>query len=275
MAWTLGILLPVELVLAMTVHLGGLVKLLNVWPGLLMLIAAAGYCRWRPLPKLSDFSELAIWSVLTTNVLSLLIQLAGRSNSPLQDQALAAIDARMHFNTAYFVHAVAKIPLLHLSTAIVYASLPVLIIGAILLPPFYGNVTASRRYVLYIIFSAIVTAALFALWPAAGPWTTQDFHPSKDQAAVTAYLMLLKAHAPAVIDTENAGIVSFPSYHVVLAILSAFALSTIRSIRIPAWILVVLIGISTILTGWHYAIDIAGGIVVAIFTIFAVRQIKL
>jgi membrane-associated phospholipid phosphatase len=120
-----------------------------------------------------------------------------------------------------------------------------------------------------------LTGALFALWPAVGPWTTQNFQPTSDQAAVTAYLMLLNSHAPVVIDMQNAGIVSFPSYHVVLAILSATALRSIRSLRAPAWILAELICISTVLTGWHYAIDVSGGLVVAIVSISIVSQIAL
>jgi membrane-associated phospholipid phosphatase len=72
---------------------------------------------------------------------------------------------------------------------------------------------------------------------------------------------------------QKAGIVSFPSYHVVLAILSAIALSSVRRLRAPAWILAVLVCVSTVLTGWHYGIDVLGGLLVAMITAPAVRQI--
>jgi len=75
-----------------------------------------------------------------------------------------------------------------------------------LLPPFCGHVNASRRYVLSIVLAAVFTAVLFALWPAAGPWTAQSFTPTKDQAAVTAYLTLLKSHALVVADMNNGGL---------------------------------------------------------------------
>jgi membrane-associated phospholipid phosphatase len=74
---------------------------------------------------------------------------------------------------------------------------------------------------------------------------------------------------------DHAGIVSFPSFHVVLAILSAVALSCIRPLRAPVWILAAMICASTIVTGWHYAIDILGGLVVAMISIPVANRIPL
>jgi membrane-associated phospholipid phosphatase len=156
---------------------------------------------------------------------------------------------------------------------IVYFLLPPLIIAAILIPSLCGHSEASRRYVLGIVIAAIVTAALSALWPAVGPWTTQNIKPTKEQAGVAAYLISLKSSAPVEIDMNNAGIVSFPSFHVVLAILSAVALSTIRRLRAWAWALAGLICISAITTGWHYGIDILGGLILAIITMIATSWI--
>jgi membrane-associated phospholipid phosphatase len=273
MAVILGALSFFVIVLAKIVHLGGMAQMLQVWPGFLIMAAGLYYCGWRPLPKLIDSSELAIWGVLLTGLLARLIQIAGRSSRPLKDQALAAIDGRVHFRTACIVHLFARLHPLGAALSIAYDLLPLLVIAAILLPPFCGHVNASRRYILSIVLAAIFTAALFALWPAAGPWTAQSFTPTNDQAAVTAYLILLKSHALVVADMNNGGIVSFPSFHVVLAILSAFALSSIRSLRAPVWGLAVLICISTVSTGWHYGIDVFGGVIVAIISISAVSLI--
>ncbi len=264
-----------EIVLGKIVHLSGMAQVLDVWPGFLIMTAGLCYCRWRPLPKLIDSSELSIWAVLLTGLLARLIQIAGRSSRPLKDHALAAIDGRLHFRTAFIVHLFAQLPTLGVALSIAYDLLPLLVIAAILLPPFCGHVNASRRCVLSIVLAAIFTAVLFALWPAAGPWTAQSFTPTKDQAAVTAYLILLKSPALVVADMNNGGIVSFPSFHVVLAILSAFALSSIRSLRAPVWILAVLICISAVSTGWHYGFDVFGGVIVAIASISAVSLIVL
>jgi membrane-associated phospholipid phosphatase len=92
---------------------------------------------------------------------------------------------------------------------------------------------------------------------------------------VTGYLTLLNSHVPVVLDMHQAGIVSFPSYHVVLANLSALALSSVRRLRAVAWLLAALVCVSTVLTGWHYGVDVLGGLLVAMMTALAVRRIAL
>jgi hypothetical protein len=52
-----------------------------------------------------------------------------------------------------------------------------------------------------------------------------------EQAGESAYLIRLNSSAPVYIETNNAGIVSFPSFHVAHAILSAVALGSIRRLR--------------------------------------------
>ncbi len=269
----LAVLIPGEVILARAVHLGGLTQLLSAWPGLLLLIVALCYCIWRSYPKLIDTCLLAIWAVLITNTLSLLVQIAGRSPCPLIDQTLASMDARAHFSTIYFVHLVARVPPVKTGLTIAYALLSPFIIAAILIPTLRGRADAARRYVLGIVIAAILTAALSAIWPAVGPWTTQDFRPTNAQAGVADYLIRLKSSGPVEIDMNDAGIVSFPSFHVVLAILSAMALGTIRGLRVWAWALAGLICISAVTTGWHYGIDILGGLILTIFTMFATRWI--
>jgi len=273
MGIALAILITGDLILAQVVHLSGLSQLFAGWSGLLLLVGALCYCIWRSFPRLIETCQLAIWAVLTTNTLSLLIQIAGRSPRPLIDHALDSMDAWAHFSTSFLVHLVARAPLVGVGLDIIYFLLAPLIIAAILIPTLCGHAEAARRYVFGIVIAAIVTAALSALWPAVGPWTIQDIKPTKEQAGVAAYLMRLKSSAPVELDMNNAGIVSFPSFHVVLAILSAVALSAIRRLRAGAWALAGLICISTITTGWHYGIDILGGVILAILTIIVTRWI--
>jgi membrane-associated phospholipid phosphatase len=62
---------------------------------------------------------------------------------------------------------------------------------------------------------------------------------------------------------------------VVLANLSALALSSVRRLRAVAWLLAALVCVSTVLTGWHYGVDVLGGLLVAMMTALAVRRIAL
>jgi membrane-associated phospholipid phosphatase len=273
MTITTVVLIGGELILARIVHLGGLSQILNAWPGLLLLVVVLYYCVVCSYPRLIDVCQLAIWAVLLTNILSLLIQIAGRSSQPLCDHALAAMDARIQFSTAFFVQLAARAPLVEIALAITYSLIAPLIIVALLLPALCGHSEASRRFVLGVVIAAILTAALSAYWPAAGPWTTQEIAPNREQAGVTAYLIRLKSNVPVVIDMNNAGIVSFPSFHVVLAMLSAVALGSMRRLRVWVWMLAVLICISAITTGWHYGVDLLGGMILGVVTILATSRI--
>lgn len=261
------ILIPADFILAARFHLSGLSHYTNIWPSLVTLLVLLWYCRWRPLPKLIDTCQLTFWAILLIDVLSLLIQVAGRSPYPLADRQLGAIDARMHFQTV-------RLPTLAAVLNIAYGLTGLLMLSAILLPPIYGHTVVAHRYITGVVLAAIVTAVLFALVPAAGPWTTEPFQPTHRQADIAAYLTRLKSPGPVQLEPDLGGSVSFPSFHTVLAILSAAALGSIRRLRIPAWGLATLICISTITTGWHYAIDVLAGIVLSIATLWLAKHIE-
>ncbi len=65
-------------------------------------------------------------------------------------------------------------------------------------------------------------------------------------------------------DMDIAAIVSFPSFHVVLALLSAAALWPYRKLRLALVALCAAICVSTVTTGWHYVIDLVGGLAVTL-----------
>jgi membrane-associated phospholipid phosphatase len=267
MAATVIPLLAIDIVLERLVHLNAredLRALAHVSVGsfgLWLLIAAYCYCCWRGMTKLEDISQLLAWAMLVVPAISFLIPSAGRSPYPLVDSALARIDAGMHFHTVTVVHLVSQFPRLRLALAIAYNLLPLLILASLLLPPLCGRAVDSRRYVLAVIIAAVMTAALFALWPAAGPWTVEGFAPTRDQAVVVDSLALLKSGRPLPEGVKSA-VVAFPSFHVVLAVLSVIAMWNLRWARWFVFTVGMLVCVSTITTGWHYAIDVIGGLAV-------------
>jgi membrane-associated phospholipid phosphatase len=267
------LLIAGEAILAKAVRFEGLSQMFDPWPGLALLLLVLGYCTYRSFPRLIEACVLAIWAVLLTNTLALLILIAGRSQRPLVDRALFMIDSQARFSTVSIMHLAARLPLLNRTLDLAYGLLPVLIVAAVLIPVLAGRSLEARRFIVGIVLAAIVTAAFSALWPAVGPWTTECIAPNQQQADVAAYIMRLRSSGPAQIDMVNSGIVSFPSFHVVLAIFSAVALSSIRWLRLWVWLLCVMICISAITTGWHYGVDVLGGAILAPASIIAAGRI--
>jgi membrane-associated phospholipid phosphatase len=267
-------LLVVEAVLARALHFSGMSEIFKAWPSALLGLACVWYTRWRPLPKAIESAELAVLAVIFTNILTILIQLAGRSPHPLFDEQFAAMDRWAHFSTLYWTRVAAGWPIVRAALAMSYNLAAPMIFLATLVPPFFSQRSASRQFILGIVVAAIATAAIFWAWPAVGPWTTEGYAPTREQSAVTAYLERLRSSLPVYADMQDAGIVSFPSFHVVLAVLAAYALRRIRILCVFAWIACGLICVSTISTGWHYGVDVVAGLALSALSIAAVSWVE-
>jgi len=267
-------LLVTEAVLSRALHFSGMREIFNAWPSAVLGLLCVWYARWRPLPRAIESAELALLAVIFTNILTILIQLAGRSPHALCDAQFAAMDRAMHFSTAYWKSVAAANPVMQTLLAFCYNLVAPMIFLATLVPPFFGQRSASRQFILGIVVAAIGTATIFWAWPAVGPWTTEGYAPAQNQAAVTAYIGRLRSSLPVYADMQDAGIVSFPSFHVVLAVLAAWAVRRIRILSVFAWVVCGLICISTISTGWHYGVDVVAGFALSAACIVSVSWIE-
>jgi membrane-associated phospholipid phosphatase len=141
-------------------------------------------------------------------------------------------------------------------------------LAALVVSVFEGKREPAQRLVIAYAVAALTTIVVFALYPAAGPWTVYPFKASADQLLVQSTLALLKTSGPLRQDIAHCGLVAFPSFHVAQCILTAIAFWHSPWLRVPAAVLAILMCISTVTTGWHYVIDVIGGVAVAIFAQF-------
>jgi hypothetical protein len=216
------------------------------------------------------------WELLLAATLSFPVLIAARLRMPLQDSLFGRIDQALGVN----VPAIVAWADHHWLGAAINRSYPWLLpflAAASFVPALTGRMKDAREFLFANLVAFAIGVPLFAFLPAVGPWYYFHLAPNPAQAACWAQLLSLRLPGPYLFQEQAAGVVCFPSFHVVWTILCAAALWGFRPIRIPVAVLSAMIIASTLTTGWHYFSDVLGGIAVAaismaIARVYAVRR---
>jgi hypothetical protein len=184
---------------------------------------------------------------------------------PLQDTALSRADAAIGFNWLSWANFLKARPLLLKVTNWCYSSYawqPLIIIPLLaILKPRKGNSELFLSLVLAMALTLIITTFV----PAIGPADALGFRP--EPAPVIRAL-----HAsPTAQVLKYMGVVTFPSFHTIMAILFTFACRGIRFVFPAAVCLNLMMLISVPHSGDHYLVDMIAGTLVALTAISAVK----
>ena len=228
---------------------------------------AVGYCWWRKREKLLQACLLTGWASVLSTLLKFPMYIAARSPISLKDNLLANADLHLGVEVPAVLQFMALHPGLKSALSASYDLLTPLMILAVVLPAIYSKFTAAKELILGMTFATIAGAPIFALCPAIGPWAHYHFAPTAVQRQCESLLLELHSNRSHAINLNESGIICFPSFHVLLAILSAVALWSIRPLRIPATVIAAFVTFSTLATGWHYVIDVVGGVVLALISV--------
>ncbi len=189
--------------------------------------------------------------------------------NPLIDQHLAAADAALGFDWIGFVEALSAYPAFAKALAYLYhSSLPQIGFTVVVLAA-YGRDTALHRFLLVGILAMAMTVAVWWLVPSVGPLAFQTVDPKTaaltgmtGSAKMGAYLLDLVRQGPAIVAPEAiTGVVAFPSYHIIMAMMVAW-----YSFRTIAFAPLALASAgmvpATIAHGGHYLVDLIAGAVI-------------
>jgi membrane-associated phospholipid phosphatase len=201
------------------------------------------------------------WAMLLAVILPIPVGAGARLAFPLQDLHLAQMDAAIGISVPGITAWAARHWLGHLANWS-YPLLNPLLAASAILPALTGKVNAARRFLVANLLAFLIGLPLFALLPAIGPWYGYHLAPTAAQLGCQTGLLTLRIPGPYSI--HPAGIVCFPSFHVIWAILCAVALWGVKPLRLPVCILSSLIVFSTMTTGWHYASDVIAGAAIAV-----------
>jgi len=226
------------------------------------------YVSVRPNPRVAEATLYAgLWLIYPTFGIQL-TYLANLLRFPFQDRLFTAGDSALGFSWIDWAHFVSSHPAIETSLRLAYEShywqplisIPILAI--------WGPRGRNAELLTAMLLALIATIIISGLLPAMGPADAYGFKPAYSDAIRA--LRSGQYHG-----LSYAGIVSFPSYHTVMAILFTYAHRANRRTFPAVFALNILMLISIPFAGTHYLTDMIGGAFVAIGALLASRRIQL
>lgn len=218
-------------------------------------------------PALARAAHGTLAWLVFVNAGTILTYVAAAGGGVLRDTALAAFDRALGFDwTAWYVFLAPRTALRFLLW-LGYLSLFPQIMLSIFWFSARGLDTRNSELLLANLAALLLTAALFRLVPALG-------HPEPGRVREIATLLALRADGPSSFDLAHLdGLISFPSYHTVLAVLLTWAHRRTRLWPgVAAVNAIMLLSIPTF--GGHYLADMIAGAGVAGLAILATTAMR-
>lgn len=223
----------------------------------------------RALTTVGQLMLLMLFGILCTYA-------ATKVAMPYRDAELLAVDQWLGFDRTSYLQLLTDRPWKILLTNCIYlAMLPQLALVPLVLT-MVGRVELLQRFTVAYGLALCMTTAIFVFVPAVGAFVYFDLTPAQyaslpdDIYTPARTLDALRSGTMNVIQLNNLeGLIAFPSFHTIAAVLYAWALWPVKLIRIPAAALNAAIISTTPAGGAHYLTDVLAGFVVAVAAVVA------
>jgi len=242
--------------------------------GLLALLLVAGGCfyrRVRPDPRLAAMllgTAFLIAFSLAASVLNYFLLTRAGARIDLQ---LAALDRAIGFDWPHVMAWMARHPALNLAAKVAYSSmLPQVALLTIIVAA--KTPEQVYRFLLALALSALLCIAVWSFAPSFGAFSVYPPPPQMALALDQAYareLVRLLHDGPGVISPREAkGLIGFPSYHAVLALLVIWHARRIPFLRWFALLFNTAVLLATPVQGGHHLVDVLAAFPVAAIALF-------
>lgn len=250
--------------------------LADVWePALtcLALLAVAAFYRFvRPAANFVLTAKALAVLVGYSTLYTMLMYAIATCGRPLVDKALARADEALGLSAPATVAWANCHPTIAWLLWAAYFSLIPQTILVIVWLGLRGRSERLDAFLVRFMLASLITAVGFYFWPAAGTYGNVYNLPVPDYChKCFRHLCELRSGAQTVITWRGSqGLITFPSFHTIWALLLAGAFVGSRLFW-PLALLNALVVFSTITTGMHYYTDVLVGIVVTIIVVAATR----
>jgi hypothetical protein len=238
------------------------------------LLIAVFYSRVRAAPRLAEMAGYAALWICFTSLGCILTYLAASVSRPFADTAFIAFDTRLGFNWVDWANFIHQHPALRDALRVCYGSLIPQISGSLILFALAGVSGRNEELLMHAVTALLVTSFVAMMMPALGPWVQFSYGETEttDTLYVADVLRLRSGPAATFMLARMQGIICFPSYHTVLALLLVYSHRGLRWSLPPILVINGLMLLSIPSEGGHYLADLFAGGGVAVATIAITRN---
>jgi len=219
------------------------------------------------------------WIVLLFVSLTFML-LASTAGLPFQDSHLAALDQSLGFDWVAFLALTNSAPILSAVLVWAYHSAAPQLLALCLFLSFTNREERLAEFFSLLAVTWLATEILMALLPAAGAYAYYEppkhlFDNFSSNAGMWHHQLLqyLRTEASPRLELSNvAGLITFPSFHTILAIITIYAVRGISYMFRPTLVLNLVVIVSTLPEGGHHLVDIVVGAAVAGAAILLVQR---
>jgi len=238
---------------------------------MLALFSVALFAR-KYCPRLS----LLTWSYTTYSLMSIVLGMiaygAQFTPFPSIDTFLIKIDQALGFNQIAILNWTYAHPAIKQLMEIAYSLLG---LELIFLPLVLALLFEKKS--LYVLFMALILSfisgtAIYYFFPTTAP-ASMFFSPHFTLAQLNTFIKFFEVHNHLPITAFAGGMVAFPSFHVIWAILMIYGFKNKKYFFFPLLVINSLIIASTMLLGWHYLTDVIGAILVTAISLYVAEII--
>jgi hypothetical protein len=237
------------------------------------------YSSVRPDVRLAALGFGAAYLIPFTLAAGTLSYVGTSLNRPLLDAHFAWADAAIGFDWLGVLAFTDSRPVLGTILRMAYQSSLLQVVAVLIVLAATGQLARLSTFVALFTATGLVTIVTSILFPAAGAFV---FHnpPAELRDVVgpdagiwhLVHFDALRSGAMRTIDPGAIeGLITFPSFHTALAVITVWAFWVTRYVALPALVLNVAVIASTMPVGGHYFVDVFAGALIAVGCIAAFR----
>ena len=212
----------------------------------------------------------AMWIAFTV-LGSIFTYLMARSRLPLFDDQFAGFDAAIGFDWLRWHGFLADFRAVNMVLNIAYASPLLQIAASVIYFSHIGQRERNAELLRIALVSLLFTGLVSAIFPALGAF--HHFQADLPRATHLPHLLALRDGSMNVFSLpQMKGIIAFPSFHTVMAIMFTYAFRGKGAWFLLIGLLNILMLLSTPTFGGHYLVDMLSGALTAGLAIYLVRR---